>query len=319
MAAAMRHSLFAIRHKPMRAKFLAFLRLSRPLFLLGGVVLYALGAMVARYEGYPLDLGLYLLGQVFVTGLQLMTHYLNEYWDVEADRRNPDRTPFSGGSGVLPEGVISRETARAAAFVCLAVASATAIVLALQYRVGPAAWVVMALAFLGAFFYSTPPLRLAHTGYGEMTTSIVVAGLVPAFAHLLQTGRASLMILFATAPLVVLHYAMLLAFEYPDFLADEAAGKRTLLVRLGRRSGAMVHNALIVIALGLAAANSFIGLPARVAISLAITAPLALWQVITMRRLQQGEPVSFSLLTFGAVMLFGVTAYLIAFSFWVIG
>ena len=27
-------------------------------------------------------------GQLFVTGLQLMTYYLNEYWDVEADRLN---------------------------------------------------------------------------------------------------------------------------------------------------------------------------------------------------------------------------------------
>lgn len=300
-------------------KLSAFLRLSRPIFLLGGIALYALGALVARYEGYPLDWGAYLVGQLFVSSLQLMTHYLNEYWDVEADRRNPNRTPFSGGSGVLAEGTIARETARVAAFVCLAVASAAAIALVLQRHAGPGVWVVMALAFLGAFFYSTPPLRLAHTGYGELTTSIVVAGLVPAFAHLLQTERASWLILLATAPLVILHYAMLLAFEFPDFLTDEAAGKRTLLVRIGRRNGAVMHNALIVIALGLAAANSFVGLPPRVAISLAITAPLALWQVITVRRIQQGEPVSFPLLTFGAIVLFGLTAYLIAFSFWVIG
>lgn len=303
----------------MLQKLWAFLRLSRPLFLLGGIVLYALGAMVARYEGYPLDPGVYLIGQLFVTGLQLMTHYLNEYWDVESDRYNLSRTPFSGGSGVLPEGSIARETAFAAAMVCLAVASANAITLIFQDHVSPAAWAVMALGFLGAFFYSSPPLRLARTGYGELTTSIVVAGLVPAFAHLLQTGHASWLILLATAPLVLLHYTMLLAFEFPDFLSDEAAGKKTLLVRIGQRQGAAVHNVLIVLALGLTAANSFIGLPARVAISVAITAPLALWQVITVRRMQHGEPISFSRLTFGALALFGLTAYLIAFSFWVIG
>ena len=303
----------------MLTKLLAFLRLSRPIFLLGGIVLYALGAMVARYEGAKLDLGRYLIGQLFVTGLQLMTHYLNEYWDVEADRRNPSRTLFSGGSGVLPEGAIARVTALNAALVSLALACATAIMLILQYHVGPAAWAVMALAFLGAFFYSSPPLRLADTGYGELTASIVVAGLVPAFAHLLQTGQASWLILLATAPLVIFHDAMLLAFEFPDFLSDEAAGKKTLLVRIGRRAGATVHNALIVSALGLVAVNSFLGLPRQVAISVAITAPLALWQVIMMSRMQRGEPISFPRLTFGAVTLFGLTAYLIAFSFWVIG
>ena len=301
------------------AKLLAFLRLSRPVFLLGGLVLYALGALVARYEGYPIEWGAYLVGQLFVTSLQLMTHYLNEYWDMEADQLNQTRTFFSGGSGVLSGGELPRETALHAAFVCMAVNSASAIVLIFQYQAGPAVWAVMLLAFLGAFFYSTPPLQLSNTGYGELTTSIIVAGFVPAFAHLLQTGRPSFLILLTTAPLVVFHYAMLLAFEFPDFLSDEAAGKKTVLVRLGRRYGARLHNALIVSALLLTAINSFLGLPPRVAISVAITAPLALWQVISVHNLQRGEPVPFRRLTFGAVALFALTAYFIAFSFWVIG
>jgi len=300
-------------------KLSAFLRLSRPIFLLGGIALYALGALVARYEGYPLDWGAYLVGQLFVSSLQLMTHYLNEYWDMEVDQLNKSRTLFSGGSGVLSGGELPREVALNAAFVCMAVNSASAIALVFQYRAGPAAWAIMLLALLGALFYSSPPLKLASTGYGELTASVIVAGLVPAFAHLLQTGRPSLLILLATAPLVVFHYAMLIAFEFPDFLSDEAAGKKTLLVRIGRRNGATLHNTLIVAALVLATVNSFIGLPIKVAISVAITAPLALWQVISVRNLQRGEPVSFQRLTFGAVALFALTTYFIAFSFWVIG
>ena len=300
-------------------KLSAFLRLSRPIFLLGGIALYALGALVARYEGYPLDWGAYLVGQLFVSSLQLMTHYLNEYWDMEVDQLNKSRTLFSGGSGVLSGGELPLEIALSAAFVCMAVNSASAIALVFQYRAGPAAWAIMLLALLGALFYSSPPLKLASTGYGELTASVIVAGLVPAFAHLLQTGRPSLLILLATAPLVVFHYAMLIAFEFPDFLSDEAAGKKTLLVRIGRRNGATLHNTLIVAALVLATANSFIGLPIKVAISVAITAPLALWQVISVRNLQRGEPVSFQRLTFGAVALFALTTYFIAFSFWVIG
>ena len=300
-------------------KLSAFLRLSRPIFLLGGIALYALGALVARYEGYPLDWGAYLVGQLFVSSLQLMTHYLNEYWDMEVDQLNKSRTLFSGGSVVLSGGELPREIALSAAFVCMAVNSASAIALVFQYRAGPAAWAIMLLALLGALFYSSPPLKLASTGYGELTASVIVAGLVPAFAHLLQTGRPSLLILLATAPLVVFHYAMLIAFEFPDFLSDEAAGKKTLLVRIGRRNGATLHNTLIVAALVLATANSFIGLPIKVAISVAITAPLALWQVISVRNLQRGEPVSFQRLTFGAVALFALTTYFIAFGFWVIG
>jgi len=305
----------------MLKKVIAFIRLSRPVFLLGGIVLYALGALVARYEGDQLNPSLYFLGQLFVTSLQLMTHYLNEYWDLESDRLNTSRTLFSGGSGILPEASygLTRETAFTAAVVCLAVSSAAAIMLIFQYQAGPAVWAVMLLCFLGSFFYSSPPLRLSGSGYGEVVASVIVAGLVPAFGHLLQTGQPSWLLALATAPLIIFHYAMLIAFEFPDFLTDEAAGKKTLLVRVGRRAGASIHNTLIALALGLAAIASFMGLPAQVAISAAITAPLAVWQIITIRRMRRGEAISFHRLTFGAVALFALTAYLMAFSFWVIG
>ncbi len=303
----------------MLSKLSALLRLSRPFFLMGGLVMYALGALVARYEGARIEWPAYLLGQIVISGLQLMTHTLNEYWDFDADRLNRARTFFSGGSGVLPEGRLSRATALGAAWASLAVASAAVAFLTLQGRLTPAAWAILLLGFLGAFFYSNPPLRLMSTGYGELTASILMAGLVPAFAHLVQRGTPSWLILLSTAPLVLLGYAMILTFEFPDFLSDEAADKRTMVVRLGVRNGARLHNAFIILALVLAAVGRYAGLPNRVALSLVLTAPLALWQVIAVRRLQQGDPVAFDRLTFGAVALFGLTAYFIAFNYWVIG
>jgi 1,4-dihydroxy-2-naphthoate octaprenyltransferase len=296
----------------------AFVRLSRPHFLLGGLLLYGLGALIARYQGYRIDWGAYLVGQLFVTSLQLMTQYLNEYWDVEVDRHNQSRTPFSGGSGVLSSGGLSRETAFTAAIACLAVGTGAAIWLIFEFDAGPAIWAVLALIFLGAYFYSSPPLSLAGSGFGELTASIVVAGLVPALAHLLQTGLPSPLVVLATAPLVVLHFAMLLAFEIPDFLSDEAAGKRTLLVRLGRRLGMRVHNAALLLAVTLAVLATFAGLPARVALAVVIASPLLLLQLVNMRRLQRGEPLPFSWLTFLAIAIFSVTAYLTAMGFWVL-
>ena len=302
----------------MRKKLIALIRLARPHFLLGGLLLYALGALIARYQGYPIDFKLYWVGQLFVSSLQLMTHFLNEYWDVEADQLNTARTPFSGGSGVLTQDGLSRETAFACAMASLAVASGSGIWLVLEPGVGPPAWAIMVLAFLGTFFYSSPPVRLVGTGFGELSASVLVAGFVPAFAHVLQASRPSLTILLATAPLVVLHFAMLVAFEYPDFLSDEAAGKRTLLVRVGRRRGAAIHNGALLAAIGLAVVATFLGLPARVALAVVISSPLVLLQIVTIRRLQLGESVSFTRLTFLAVLIFGLTTYFMAFTFWVL-
>ena len=303
----------------MLTKLIAFIRLSRPHFLGGGVILYALGVLVARYEGWNITLGPYLLGQLYVSSLQLMTHYLNEYWDVETDRLNKNRTPFSGGSGILAAGGISRETTFTAALACLAVATGAAIWLLVEYSPSPAALATMVLMFLGAFFYSSPPLSLAGTGYGELSASIVVAGLVPALGHLLLAGRPSLMLLLAIAPLMVLHFAMLMAFEFPDFLSDEAAGKRTLLVRLGRRVGAQVHNAALVLAIALATLTTFLGLPPRVALGAVLAAPLVLMQISQVRRMLRGDPVSFARVTFVGLVIFALTSYFTAFTFWVLG
>jgi 1,4-dihydroxy-2-naphthoate octaprenyltransferase len=300
-------------------KLIAFIRLSRPHFLVGGLMLYALGTLIARYEGYHINWQTYWVGQLVVTSLQLMTHYLNDYWDIETDRLNKSRTPFSGGSGIIPDGGISRETAFTAAMACLAIATGATIWLALERLAGPAALAIIGLIFLGAYFYSSPPLALASSGYGELTASIVVAGLVPALGHMLQAGRPSLHVLLATAPLVVFHFAMLLAFEFPDFLSDEAAGKYTLLVRVGRRLGARVHNAALVLAVGLAAVATFFGLPAQVALATVISAPLVLMQLVNIGRMQRGDPITFTRLTFLALLIFAVTTYFMAFSFWVIG
>jgi len=303
----------------MARKLIAFLRLSRPVFLVGGVLLYALGALIARYQGFALDVGVYWSGQLSVTVLQLMTHYLNEYWDVEADRLNHNHTPFSGGSGVLVRGELSRRTAFIAAMVCLALGTAMASRLIFTYAVPPSAWVILVLGFMGAYFYSSPPLTLSSTGYGELTTSIVVASLVPALGHIVQARQPSFLVLLATAPLVMLHLAMLLAFEFPDFLSDEAAGKRTLLVRVGRRTGARLHNALILLALSLAGAAVCIGLPAQVALAVVLTSPLALLQISLVRRLQRRDPVSFTRLTFLGLLLFVLAASFTTLSFWAIG
>ena len=72
----------------MRA-LLAFVRLSRPLFLYGGFAGVALGAAVARHLGHALDAATYLWAQGLVSAFHLMVHYANDYFDRAADRTPP--------------------------------------------------------------------------------------------------------------------------------------------------------------------------------------------------------------------------------------
>ncbi len=291
-------------------RLLLFVRLSRPLFLVGGALLYALGAAIARYSGHAIELRLLLLGQGVITALQLMTHYLNEYEDAEIDASNPNRTWLTGGSGVLGPDGLPRRTALNAGLVALAVAAVFASLLAVEGVRAIASWLTLALIFLGAYFYSAPPLRLARSGYGEVTTSLVVAGLVPAFAESLQSGSVSWLLVLSTAPLAALHFAMILAFETPDYGTDGRVGKRTLMVRLGWRPAMRLHDAALAFALAAMLFAGLNGAPQRVALGSLIALPLAAAQVWQMHRLRQGFRPQWRSLTAGGMALFALTAYL---------
>jgi 1,4-dihydroxy-2-naphthoate octaprenyltransferase len=296
--------------KPKRHPLLLFLRLSRPFFLLGGFLLYGLGAAIASYLGRPIDGAIYAIGQALVTSLQLMTHYLNEYFDVGVDRVNPERTFFTGGSGILGEHGLPPRVALYAAAGCLLIAAGLASFLISSGRGAAVALLVLIVSALTAFFYSSPPLRLVSTGFGELTTSILVAGLVPTFAFALQTGEMHRLLFMSTVPLASLHFAMLLVFELPDWPVDRRSGKRTLVVRLGWASAMRLHDGALLLAyagLGLAFLS---GMPARVALGALLPLPLALIQVWQLRRIRSGAAARWPIMELSALALFALTAYL---------
>ncbi len=293
------------------------IRLSRPHFLLGGFLMYGLGVCIALYLGKSVDFTIYLLGQAWGTMLQLSTHYLNEYFDAPADADNENRTIFTGGSGAIGPGKLPRATAFWAGMICLAAAATLTVILIRVASPSPATLFIMALIFLGAFLYAVPPVRLESSGYGELTTSILVANLVPAFGLLLQTGEMNRLLAMATFPLTPLHLAMLLAFELPDYANDVKHEKRTLLVRLGWQLGMRLHNILILVSFLLLGLAILQGLPTRIALPTFMVLPLGLLQIFVMSRIESGAKPHWTSLTLTAILLYGLVASLLTYTFFI--
>ncbi|MEX1071775.1 MAG: prenyltransferase [Anaerolineales bacterium] len=297
---------------------LLFLRLSRPLFLLGGALNFFLGIGIARYLGFQLNWSVIALGQVWVTAMQLSTHYLNEYFDYPSDAANRNRTPFTGGSGVLGkgEGQLRPEIALyAATFTLTAVALAT-YGLSRQGAINSYVLTIMVLGFLGAFFYSVPPLRLTSTGYGELTTALLIANLVPAFGFVLQTGELHRLLAMSTFPLTLLTLASTLALEFPDYASDIKAEKRTLFVRLGWQNAIRVHHVLVLSAYLLFGVAMSLGLPLAIAVPPLLTLPLALLQIWYMNRIAIGLKPNWTALTLNGLVFTAACAYLMTYAFW---
>jgi len=297
-------------------KIRLFIRLSRPLFLLGGVLFYALGISMADYLGVQINPGVMLLGLLWVFFLQLSSQYLNEYFDAPGDLENRNRTFFSGGSGAIGDGKLSRTTPLFAAATTLTLTASTTVVLLQQVSFSPLLVLIMVIAFLGGLFYSVPPFRLATSGYGELTTSILVANLVPSFAFVLQFGELHRLVAMGTFSLTLLHLAMMIVFEFPDYAADIKYEKLNLLVRIGWEPTITLHNLLILSAYLLLGVAMFFGLPIHIALPALFTLPLGLLEIWQLRRIASGGKPNWNALGLNAVVLLGSMAYLLAYAFW---
>jgi 1,4-dihydroxy-2-naphthoate octaprenyltransferase len=287
----------------------AFVRLGRPLFLLGGFILYGLGAAVAVAQGRTINPSLYLLGQAVCTAFHLMTHYANDYFDYEADRANATPTRWSGGSRVLTRGELPRWIALAGALGAAAVGMVATVVLTSRHPgpvLVPTALAILVLSWL----YSGPPLRLHSTWLGEFDAVLVVTALVPFFAFSLQIPDlvGLRILLLAIIPPCCLQFAMLLAVGVPDRVGDVAAGKRTLVVRLGGARSVRWYATAVAIAFASLPILAAAGLPLPVVLAAGLLAPVAVWRIWWGRGGQALRPENWESLTFWSVALLTLTA-----------
>ena len=270
---------------------MAFVRLSRPLFLYGGFAGVALGAAVARAAALPLDVAAYAWVQALVTSFQLMVHFANDYFDRDADAQSAARTAWSGGSGVLATGAVQPRAALGAAVVCAALGLLATARFAFAGN-APVAWLGLAIGVL-AWCYSAPPLRLMSRGLGELDTALVVGVLVPLAGYAAFAGRVGDAPSGAVTATALAMFAMMLCVELPDAGADHAAGKRNLVVRWGPSFSWQLIMLASVIAVARAVTVAYRAEAGAWALALAPAAFAALRLVLLLRRDPRPASVAF--------------------------
>ena len=179
----------------------------------------------------------------------------NDYFDHTEEKTGSDDInvefirPYSGGSRTIQQGLLTPKQVAIGAIVLYIVAGVLGIYLVL--RLG---WVILAFGGIGAFlgfFYSTPPIRFVKRGVGEFVIGatfgvLMVVGayyvqvqtpialawpLIIPFEQFLEPG-------FLSIPVAIMIALVLFINEFPDYIADRDANKRTLVVRMGRKLAA---------------------------------------------------------------------------------
>jgi 1,4-dihydroxy-2-naphthoate polyprenyltransferase len=169
--------------------------------------------------------------------------YANEVADEAIDGANQNRTPFSGGTGLLSEGLLSARTLTAGWVTASlgAMLGATALVWS-----GITHWAFLAgLAFALALGlgYSLPPLRLSRHGLGEVAAFVAYGLPFMLMGLATQVPREALppLAVRPDLPLLALPYSLavfvlLSLTQIPDTEADRTHRKRSISVLLGERN-----------------------------------------------------------------------------------
>jgi 1,4-dihydroxy-2-naphthoate octaprenyltransferase len=113
---------------------------------------------------------------------------------------------------------------------------------------------------LGGFFYTAPPLKLGYRTAGEITIGFLF-GILPVYgAYYIQTGTLDFVPFFPALVVAILIFLVIFANEFPDFNADKAVNKRTLVVTLGIKKAAILYKAALLVLCILAVIYSIVHL-----------------------------------------------------------
>ena len=218
------------------ASLSAFLAVARAPFLLLPVTLIAVGTMAARLEA-PVSWSRAILALAGLISLHMAVNIFNELSDM---RRGIDlettRTPFSGGSGALPAGLISMKTALVFGIVC---SLAGLLVGIYFFRIFGLPMLILMVAGAGLVIGYTD--LLARIGVGEIAAGLGLGGLPVIGAALVQHGYPGPAALAAAVPATLMTFNLLLLNEFPDEEADRRGGRRNLLLLFGRRVAARAY------------------------------------------------------------------------------
>lgn len=213
----------------------------RPQFLTLSVALAFLGTSIAWHGGY-FHWGYALLAFFGLLLTHISVNTLNDYFDFKSGvDLATRRTPFSGGSGILPEGLL---TPRQVFWLGM-----TAFFLAVFigiYFIVVAGWLLLPLLLIAALFVLLYNPVILKLGWPEWVPGVGL-GILPILGlYFVQSADYTWAVLVASVPSGILVHNLLLLNEFPDTEADSKAGRKTLPITMGKAGASMVYSVLTI-------------------------------------------------------------------------
>lgn len=187
----------------------------------------------------PLDAVLTFAG---VMALHASVDLLNDYWDY---KRGIDtvtkRTKMSGGTGVLPEGLLTPTSVYRAGIGFLILGSVIGFYFVFTNGIIIAA--ILGFAILSIYFYST---KIVDSGLAEFFVA-VKGTMIVLGTYFIQSNQLALESILGGIIVGVLSSLVLFIVSFPDYDADKSKGRKTLVIGVGKQKATSLFWAFPII------------------------------------------------------------------------
>jgi 1,4-dihydroxy-2-naphthoate octaprenyltransferase len=214
---------------------------ARPKTLVAGIAPACTGAVLAMTEGHFSSL-LFLLTLLTGILIQIGSNLTNDYFDCV---KGADTAARKGFLRVMQAGLVPPSAMRRAILLTftLVVISGAYLVFVGGFGIG----LMLSLYLLLSLLYTAGPYPLAYLGLGDLLVLLLYGPGAVLITYFLQTHSLSQTATLAGLSLGTLSTTILAINNLRDVEEDRAAGKKTLIVRLGTRFGKLEIVALLAL------------------------------------------------------------------------
>ena len=213
----------------------AWLRVIRVRFLLASVIAVSVGLAITWWHTSSITVFDAILTMCGVLALHVSVDLLNDYWDFKRGiDTTTHRTKMSGGSGVLPEGLLKPTQVYAAGIAFLIIGSVIGIYFVATD--GIIIGIILAFAVISIYFYST---KIVDWGLAEVFVAIKGSMIVMG-TYFVQTSQITEQSVLGGIVIGVLSSLVLFITSFPDHDADKAKGRKTLVISLGKQKACTI-------------------------------------------------------------------------------
>jgi len=212
-----------------------WLRVIRVRFLLASIIAVSAGLAITWWNTSSITIFDAILTMCGVLALHASVDLLNDYWDFKRGiDTTTHRTKMSGGSGVLPEGLLKPAQVYAAGIAFLIIGTAIGIYFVATN--GIVIGIILAFAVISIYFYST---KIVDWGLAEVFVAIK-GSMIVIGTYFVQTSQITESTVLAGIVIGVLSSLVLFITSFPDHDADKAKGRKTLVTSLGKQKACTI-------------------------------------------------------------------------------